>query len=102
MFFEFVFSNGRGKKKKKKKKRLTTGDVKKKKKKQFQKQLSCFASLGLEHSIANMFIFALAQLTGQGASLAGAATNLLVVSLGNVVGAAAVLAVLLKLGHGSR
>lgn len=63
--------------------------------------LSCFASLGLEHSIANMFIFALAQFSGAGAPLAGVLGNLVVVSLGNVVGAAVVLAGLLKLGHGS-
>lgn len=63
--------------------------------------LSCFASLGLEHSIANMFIFALAQFSGAGAPLAGVLGNLAVVSLGNVVGAAVVLAGLLKLGHGS-
>ena len=63
--------------------------------------LSCFASLGLEHSIANMFIFALAEFSGSGAPLAGVLGNLAVVSLGNVVGAAVVLAGLLKLGHGS-
>lgn len=63
--------------------------------------LSCFASLGLEHSVANMFIFALAQFSGAGAPLAGVLGNLAVVSLGNVVGAAVVLAGLLKLGHGS-
>jgi len=63
--------------------------------------LSCFASLGLEHSVANMFIFALAQLTGNPAPVAGVVGNLVVVSLGNVVGAAVVLAGLLKLGHGS-
>lgn len=63
--------------------------------------LSCFASLGLEHSVANMFIFAMAQFSGSGAPLAGVAGNLLVVTLGNVVGAAVVLAGLLKLGHGS-
>ena len=63
--------------------------------------LSCFASLGLEHSVANMFIFALAQFSGSGAPVAGVIGNLVVVSLGNVVGAAVVLAGLLKLGHGS-
>lgn len=62
--------------------------------------LSCFASLGLEHSVANMFFFALAAFSGAGAPLAGVLGNLAVVSLGNVVGAAAVLAGLLKLGHG--
>ena len=63
--------------------------------------LSCFASLGLEHSVANMFVFALAAFSGAGAPVAGVVGNLVVVSLGNVVGAAVVLAGLLKLGHGS-
>jgi formate/nitrite transporter len=63
--------------------------------------LSCFASLGLEHSVANMFVFALAAFSGAGAPVAGVVGNLVVVSVGNVVGAAVVLAGLLKLGHGS-
>ena len=64
--------------------------------------LSCFASLGLEHSIANMFIFSLAALSGGTVTLAAAATNLAVVTAGNVVGAAGVLAGLLGLAYGSK
>lgn len=62
--------------------------------------LSAFASLGLEHCIANMFIFALAGFTGASFSVAGAAANLAVVTAGNVVGGAGVLAGLMAVGHG--
>jgi formate/nitrite transporter len=62
--------------------------------------LSAFASLGLEHCVANMFIFALAAGTGGAFDVAGAALNLAVVTAGNVVGGAGVLAGLLAVGHG--
>jgi formate/nitrite transporter len=63
--------------------------------------LSAFASLGLEHCIANQYIFALAALTGAPFSWVGALANLAVVTAGNVVGGAGVLAGLLAVGHGS-
>jgi formate/nitrite transporter len=63
--------------------------------------LSAFASLGLEHCIANQFVFALASLTGAPFSGAGALANLAVVTAGNVVGGAGVLAGLMAVGHGS-
>jgi len=62
--------------------------------------LSAFASLGLEHCIANQFIFALAALGGAPFCAGGAAANLVVVTLGNVIGGAGVLAGLMAVGHG--
>lgn len=61
--------------------------------------LSCFATLGFEHVVANMFIFALAAAQGAGPALAGVATNLAVVTVGNVVGAAVVLGGLMRAGY---
>ncbi|MGL6104502.1 formate/nitrite transporter family protein [Romboutsia sp.] len=48
---------------------------------------------GFEHSIANMTVFAVALLSNaiQGATLAGAVYNLVVVTIGNIVGGALVM-----------
>lgn len=55
--------------------------------------LFAFITSGFEHSIANMTVFAVALISPavQGATLAGAIYNLLVVTLGNVVGGALVM-----------
>ena len=47
-----------------------------------------FVALGLEHSVANMFLLPLGWFAGAEIGLAGAAGNLLWVSLGNVIGGA--------------
>ena len=47
-----------------------------------------FVALGLEHSVANMFLLPLGWLAGGDVPFAGAAGNLLWVSLGNVIGGA--------------
>ncbi|MEP2031393.1 MAG: formate/nitrite transporter family protein [Paracoccaceae bacterium] len=48
--------------------------------------VSVFVLLGLEHSVANMFFFPQAWAAGAQVSLAAASTNLLFVTMGNVVG----------------
>jgi formate/nitrite transporter len=47
-----------------------------------------FVTLGLEHSVANMFLLPLGALAGADVPLTGALTNLLIVTLGNVAGGA--------------
>lgn len=61
--------------------------------------LSCFASLGFEHVVANMYMFALACFQGTGAPAAGTIVNLVAVTLGNVAGAALVLGGLMAAGY---
>ncbi len=50
--------------------------------------VTTFVLLGLEHSIANMFLLPLGILAGADVSLAAAATSLVWVTLGNIVGGA--------------
>jgi formate/nitrite transporter len=50
--------------------------------------VTAFVALGLEHSVANMFLLPLGWLAGGEVPLAGAAGNLFWVSLGNVIGGA--------------
>ncbi len=46
-----------------------------------------FVALGFEHSVANMYLIPAAWLAGaEGVTLAGFAANLLVVTIGNVIG----------------
>jgi formate/nitrite transporter FocA (FNT family) len=47
-----------------------------------------FVALGLEHSVANMFLLPLGWIAGGEVSLSGAVGNLVWVSLGNVIGGA--------------
>ena len=55
--------------------------------------LFAFITSGFEHSIANMTVFAVALLSNaiQGATLAGAVYNLVVVTVGNIVGGALIM-----------
>lgn len=50
--------------------------------------ISCFVLLGLEHSIANMFLFPLGIFSGADVSLAAALANVFWVTLGNLIGGA--------------
>lgn len=51
--------------------------------------IAAFVGLGFEHSVANMYLIPLAWLAGaEGVTLAGFATNLAVVTAGNIVGGA--------------
>lgn len=49
--------------------------------------ITAFVAMGLEHSIANMFFFSAAFLSGSGHSLTEMSTSLAIVTLGNIVGA---------------
>ncbi len=49
--------------------------------------ISAFVALGFEHSIANMYFFAIAILQGaEGVTIAGAVANLVPVTIGNIIG----------------
>jgi formate/nitrite transporter FocA (FNT family) len=50
--------------------------------------VTAFVALGLEHSVANMFLLPLGWLAGGDVPLGWAAGNLFWVSLGNVIGGA--------------
>lgn len=50
--------------------------------------ISAFVLLGLEHSVANMYFFPQGWMAGSGVTMNGAVTNLIWVTLGNVVGGA--------------
>src|SRR5262249_49014229 len=52
--------------------------------------ISAFITLGFEHSIANLYLLPAGLLAGAAGSLKAAATNLLAVTLGNLVGGAGV------------
>lgn len=54
-----------------------------------------FFTAGYEHSIANMSLFGIAYMIPQGAGLAmsGAITNLLIVTIGNIIGGAVILGI---------
>jgi formate/nitrite transporter FocA (FNT family) len=58
--------------------------------------ISAFVALGLDHSVANMFIIPLGMLRGANISVVQFLANLAVVSLGNAVGGA--LCVMMPLG----
>lgn len=53
--------------------------------------LYAFITMGLEHSVANMTVFALAYAVDAGVSVSAMGMNLLVVSLGNLLGAVVLL-----------
>ena len=52
--------------------------------------ISAFITLGFEHSIANLYLLPAGLLAGAAGSLKAAATNLVAVTLGNLVGGAGV------------
>ena len=59
--------------------------------------IATFITLGLEHSVANMFILPLGQALGAPISTADIATNITTVALGNAVGAGLLLGGVQKL-----
>ncbi len=63
--------------------------------------VTAFVALGLEHSVANMFLFPAGLWAGSEASLAGVASNLFWVTLGNVVGGAGGVALAYRFAYGA-
>lgn len=63
--------------------------------------VTAFVALGLEHSVANMFLFPAGLWAGSEASWAGVAANLLWVTLGNVVGGAGGVALAYRFAYGA-
>lgn len=62
--------------------------------------ISAFVLLGFEHSVANMFFLPLGLLAGAEAPLTGIAHNLVLVTLGNIIGGAGGVAVSYRLAYG--
>ncbi|HLQ17531.1 MAG TPA: formate/nitrite transporter family protein, partial [Tabrizicola sp.] len=60
-----------------------------------------FVTLGLEHSVANMFLFPAGLWAGSEASVAGVLGNLLWVTLGNIVGGAGGVALAYRFAYGA-
>jgi formate/nitrite transporter len=60
-----------------------------------------FVALGLEHSVANMFLFPAGIWAGADVTMAGVVGNLLWVSLGNVVGGAGGVALAYRFAYGA-
>jgi formate/nitrite transporter len=63
--------------------------------------VTAFVALGLEHSVANMFLFPAGLWAGAEVSAAGVAGNLLWVTLGNVVGGAGGVALAYRYAYGA-
>jgi formate/nitrite transporter len=63
--------------------------------------VAAFVTLGLEHSVANMFLFPAGLWAGAEATLGGIAANLLWVTLGNVVGGAGGVALAYRFAYGA-
>lgn len=63
--------------------------------------VAAFVTLGLEHSVANMFLFPAGLWAGSEATLSGVFGNLLWVSLGNVVGGAGGVALAYRYAYGA-
>ncbi len=63
--------------------------------------VTAFVTLGLEHSVANMFLFPAGLWAGADASLAEVAGNLFWVTLGNVVGGAGGVALAYRYAYGA-
>jgi formate/nitrite transporter len=63
--------------------------------------VAAFVTLGLEHSVANMFIFPAGLVAGSEASLTGALGNLLWVTLGNILGGAGGVALAYRYAYGA-
>jgi len=65
--------------------------------------ISAFAALGLEHSVANMFLIPLGMMNGAAVSPATfLLKNLLPVTLGNIIGGAICVATAFSLAYGKR
>ncbi len=64
--------------------------------------VASFVLLGLEHSVANMYLIPQGMLSGAGTSLSEMAFNLLFVTLGNIVGGAGGVALAYHLAYGPR
>jgi formate/nitrite transporter FocA (FNT family) len=60
-----------------------------------------FVTLGLEHSVANMFLFPAGLWAGSEASAAGVAGNLIWVTLGNIAGGAGGVALAYRFAYGA-
>jgi formate/nitrite transporter len=63
--------------------------------------VTAFVALGLEHSVANMFLFPAGLWAGAEASVYGIAGNLLWVTLGNIVGGAGGVALAYRFAYGA-
>ncbi len=63
--------------------------------------ISCFVLLGLEHSIANMYLIPQGMLAGAQIEIGAFATNLLFVTLGNIAGGAGGVALAYRLAYGA-
>lgn len=63
--------------------------------------VAAFVTLGLEHSVANMFLFPAGLWAGSEAPLTGVLANLFWVSLGNVVGGAGGVALAYRFAYGA-
>lgn len=62
--------------------------------------ISCFVLLGLEHSVANMYLFPQGMLAGAAIGAGDFALNLLFVTLGNILGGAGGVALSYRLAYG--
>ncbi len=63
--------------------------------------VAAFVTLGLEHSVANMFLFPAGLWAGSEASVAGVLGNLVWVTLGNIVGGAGGVALAYRFAYGA-
>jgi formate/nitrite transporter len=63
--------------------------------------VAAFVTLGLEHSVANMFLFPAGLWAGSEATVAGVVQNLLWVTLGNIVGGAGGVALAYRYAYGA-
>jgi formate/nitrite transporter FocA (FNT family) len=63
--------------------------------------VTAFVTLGLEHSVANMFLFPAGLWAGSEATLGGVAGNLFWVTLGNVIGGAGGVALAYRYAYGA-
>ena len=64
--------------------------------------VSAFVALGLEHSIANMYLIPQGMIAGAGIGLDDFAQNLGIVTLGNIVGGAGGVALAYRMAYGGR
>lgn len=63
--------------------------------------VAAFVTLGLEHSVANMFLFPAGLWAGSEATMSGVVGNLLWVTLGNIVGGAGGVALAYRFAYGA-
>ena len=62
--------------------------------------ITCFVALGLEHSVANMYLIPQGMLAGASVGLGAFAENLALVTLGNIIGGAGGVALTYRLAYG--